>query len=132
MERRKLILRKRDGTMVRCETHTHFSAAFKTLKVIGTDGQVAAVSLDDLKAIFFVRDFQGNPNYQPQQEFSEESPKAGQAVRVTFHDGEVLRGRVLNMADGQRGFFMFPADPLDNNERIFIVRSADLRVEVEE
>jgi len=129
--RRKLILRRRDGSMVRCETFSHFSAAFRDIKIINTAGDVESVPLSDLKAIFFVRDFEGNPNYQSHGDFVEESPKAGQAVRITFHDGEVLRGRVLNFSEGASGFFVFPADPLDNNERVFVVRSPNLTVEVE-
>lgn len=130
--RRKLILRKRDGSMVRCETFSHFSAAFRDIKIINTGGEVESVPLSDLKAIFFVRDFEGNPHYHAHADFVEESPKAGQAVKVTFHDGEVLRGRVLNFSDGASGFFVFPADPLDNNERVFVVRTPELVVEMEE
>lgn len=129
--RRKLILRKRDGSMVRCETFSHFSAAFRDIKVIDTTGAVSSVPLADLKAIFFVRDFEGNPHYKAHGEFVEESPKAGQVVKVTFHDGETLRGRVLNISESGSGFFVFPADPLDNNERVFVVRSPDIKVEVE-
>ena len=129
--RRKLILRKRDGSMVRCETFSHFSAAFRDIKVINTAGEVASVPLADLKAIFFVRDFEGNPNYKAHGDLGEESPKAGQVVKVTFYDGEFLRGRVLNLSESGSGFFLFPADPLDNNERVFVVRSPDLKVEVE-
>lgn len=129
--RRKLILRKRDGSMVRCETFSHFSAAFRDIKIINTAGEVESVPLSDLKAIFFVRDFEGNAGYHAHADFVEESPKAGQAVKVVFHDGEVLRGRVINFSDGASGFFVFPADPLDNNERVFVVRSSDLKVEVE-
>ena len=127
----KLILRRRDGTMARCSTYSHFSAAYKSIKVINTDGKVESVSLADLKAIFFVKDFGGNPRYHAHTDFSDESPKAGQVVKVTFHDGETMRGRVINVAEGRSGFFIFPADPLDNNERVFIVRSPDVRVEVE-
>ncbi len=127
----KLILRRRDGTMERCSTYSHFSAAFRSIKVIDTDGKVASVPLSELKAIFFVKDFGGNPHYHANTDFSDESPKAGQIVKVTFHDGETMRGRVINMSEGHSGFFMFPADPLDNNEKVFIIRSDDIRVEVE-
>lgn len=129
--RKKIILRKRDGSMVRCETFSHFSAAFKHLKVINTAGEVESVPLADLKAIFFVREFGGNPGYKAHGEFVEESPKAGQPVKVTFHDGEIIRGRVLNLSEASSGFFIFPADPLDNNERVFVVRAPDTQVELE-
>jgi hypothetical protein len=127
----KLILRRRDGSMTRCTTYSHFSAAFQSIKVINTDGKVDSVPLSELKAIFFVKDFGGNPHYHAHGDFSDESPKAGKAVKVTFHDGEIMRGRVINMSEGHSGFFIFPADPLDNNEKVFIVRSPDLKVEVE-
>lgn len=129
--RKKIILRKRDGSMVRCETFSHFSVAFKQLKVINTSGEVESVPLADLKAIFFVREFEGNPSYKAHRDFVEESPKAGQAVRIVFHDGEVLRGRALNLSTAGSGFFVFPADPLDNNERVFVVRAPDIKVEPE-
>ncbi|MEJ2366829.1 MAG: hypothetical protein P8Z49_00390 [Acidobacteriota bacterium] len=128
----KLILRKRDGQMIRCETNTHFSSSLRELKVIGTDGGIRSVPLNDLKAVFFVQDFEGNPAYRPTSEYSEESPKAGKSVTVTFPDGEILRGRVLSIPEGGAGFFLFPADPLENNEKVFVVRAPDVVVEVDE
>ena len=42
----------------------------------------------ELKAVFFVRDFIGNPNYPEQQEFVEGAKISVKAVEVTFNDGE--------------------------------------------
>ncbi|MEW6758631.1 MAG: hypothetical protein AB1347_10455 [Acidobacteriota bacterium] len=126
-----LVLRMRDGSMKKCKIYTHFSAAYSRFQVVTVDGRVENVPLNDVKAIFFVRDLEGNPGYKSQTEYSEESPKAGRPVRVSFPDGEVMRGRVLHMAEGRSGFFLFPADPLDNNLKVFVVRSPDVNVEVE-
>ncbi|HNQ78958.1 MAG TPA: hypothetical protein PK747_00385 [Acidobacteriota bacterium] len=124
----KLILRKRDGSMLRCTSRIPFSAAFHKITVLDQDGKVLKFPLSELKAIFFVKDFDGNPHYKAGREFGEGSPRAGRIFSVAFHDGEVIKGRVLNLAEENSGFFLYPADPLDNNEKVFIVRSDDLRV----
>lgn len=129
--RQKIILRMRDGRLKKCTTFSHFSAAFAKIKVLTTEGWVETVDLSDVKAIFFVREFEGNPNYKASNEFNEGSPKAGMAVKVTFADGEVMRGKVINLAEKSGGFFLFPADPKDNNRKVFVVRARDTIVEVE-
>ena len=128
--RQKVILRMRDGQMKRCTTFSHFSAAYTKIKVLTTDGEVESVDLADLKAIFFVRDFAGNPDYRPLKEFVPDSPKAGLSVTVRFGDGEMLRGKVINLAEQCPGFFLFPADPNENNLKVFVVRAVDTAVEV--
>ncbi len=124
----KLILRKRDGSMLRCSSRIPFSAAFQQITVLDQEGKVLKLPLSELKAIFFVKDFDGNPHYKAGKEFGEGSPRAGKIYTVSFHDGEIIKGRVLNLAEENSGFFLYPADPLDNNEKVFIVRSDDLRV----
>jgi hypothetical protein len=128
----KVILRLKDGTMVKCDTYSHFSAAYKNIKVVTAGGKVESVPLEDLKAIFFVRDYSGNPDYKAHGNFVPGSPKAGQAIKVTFEDGEVLSGKVINLAEDRPGFFMFPADPKDNNERVFVVRSPGTQIQMED
>ena len=129
--RQKIVLRMMDGSMEKCSIYSHFSVAYKKIKVLDTQGKLKTVDLKDVKAIFFVRNHGGDPAYTPSGEFTAESPKAGQVVRVTFGDGEVLRGRVINLAEGASGFFLFPPDPRDNNLKIFVVRVPGLGVEVE-
>lgn len=127
----KVVLRMKDGTMKKCSTHTHFSAAYRHIKVVTVSGEVETVDMADVKAIFFVKAFEGDPGYKAGRDFTEGSPRAGKVVRVTFGDGETIRGRVLNMAEQRRGFFLFPADPRDNNEKVYVVRAPDARIEVE-
>lgn len=80
------------------------------------------VPLARLKAVFFVRDFGGNPDYVERNTF--EGATHGRRIEVTFADDEVVLGTTLNYrADGQ-GFFLVPADPRANNVRIFVVPSA--------
>jgi hypothetical protein len=129
--REQMVLRMLDGSVKKCATFSRFSAAHAKVKVVTTEGSVESVDLDDVKAIFFVRDLMGDPSYTPKREFHEGSPLAGKAVTVRFPDGEMLRGRVINLAEKERGFFLFPADPLENNRKVFVVRRHDTLVEVE-
>jgi hypothetical protein len=127
----KLILRKRDGSMLKCSSRIPFSAAFTTISVLNEEGKVLKIPLVELKAIFFVKHFEGNPDYKAGKEFCEGSPRAGKIITVSFHDGEIIKGRVLNLAEEKRGFFLYPADPQDNNEKVFIVRSEEVTIKME-
>ena len=80
------------------------------------------VPLARLKAVFFVREFGGDPDYIEQKVF--ESAGHGRRIEVTLLDGEVLVGTTLNYGAGGTGFFIVPADPRANNERVFVVASA--------
>ena len=43
---------------------------------------------------------------------------------MTFRDGEVLVGSSTAYDAARPGFFMTPADPKSNNDRIFVVMKA--------
>jgi hypothetical protein len=80
-----------------------------------------------LKAVFFVRDFNGNPSYQERKTFGAARGQ-GRRVEVTFSDGEVVLGTTLNYRPDGQGFFVTPADPAANNTRVFVVATALRRV----
>ena len=85
------------------------------------------VKLKDLKAIFFVRTFHGNPHCRARREFVEEESygdRVGDRVEVTFTDGEVLRGFRIDHSPRRSGFFLLPPDPGSNNVMIFVVYTA--------
>jgi hypothetical protein len=77
------------------------------------------VEMKDLKAVFFVWDFSGNPEYQ--ESLRADAPMHGRKIEVTFIDGEKLVGRTEGYNPQRLGFFVFPADPKSNNIRIFVV-----------
>jgi hypothetical protein len=83
------------------------------------------VLMKHLKAIFVVRDFAGNPQYDERDFYMEGEKPSGLKLEVTFTDGEVIVGSTLLGYDPKRkGNFIFPADPNSNNIRIFVVSSA--------
>ena len=77
------------------------------------------VELKDVKAVFFVKDFAGNPAYTEPQ--PAETNEARQHMEITFTDGEKIVGKTVGYDSKKIGFFMVPVDPNSNNLRIFIV-----------
>ena len=84
------------------------------------------VNLSDVKALFFVRDFGGKPDYdeshQPQS--GDIRLRGSRTVELTFHDGEKL-GCLMNRYPPNRPFFfVLPMDQRSNNIRILVNREA--------
>jgi len=90
----------------------------------GRDVKGTAVVVNQLKALFFVKDFAGNPSYHDRKHFTEGRQGAGRKAEVTFADGEVLVGSTLGYDPNRPGFFITPADMQSNNLRVFVVLSS--------
>jgi len=90
----------------------------------GGSGEAEEVRVTDLKAVFFVHDFAGNPNDAERKTFVEGDSSQGQKVQVTFADGELLRGSVPGYSPKEPGFFLFPVDPGSKHTRIFVVNAS--------
>jgi hypothetical protein len=91
------------------------------------------VRVKDLKAIFFVKNFEGNKEYRERKAFINISASC-KKVFVRFKDGESMTGCIdgdmpwekgffLESQKGN-GFFLVPADRDGNNIRIFVISSA--------
>jgi hypothetical protein len=85
-------------------------------------GQVREVRIRGLKAIFFVKSFEGDRAYNERQDV--ERAGFGKKIKVRFKDGETQVGYTQGFSPARPGFFFFPADPDANNERIFVVNAA--------
>ena len=88
--------------------------------------QRRVVHLAHLKAVFFVRELEGNPTYNERKAF--DRPTTGRRLEVTFLDGEVLVGSTMNYQPHGPGFFLLPADPGSNNIRTFVVSGSTRHV----
>ncbi len=80
------------------------------------------VNLADLKAVFFVHDLAGSPEYRERKTFF--GPTQGRKIQVTLADGEVIVGTTQGYRAGGPGFYVTPADRRANNAKIFLVSSA--------
>jgi hypothetical protein len=86
--------------------------------------EAVEVRLKDLKAVFFVRDFMGDPSYNERKEFRNGQQPLGPKVAVTFSDGETLVGSAMGYGRRRIGFFLIPADPKSNNLKVFVISKA--------
>jgi hypothetical protein len=119
----RIVARFADGRMLKGTTQD-FSPAKDAFHVIGSEGgsRPVRVEIADLKAVFFVKSLVGNPSYTEIKEF--DKPVTGRKLQVTFSDGEVIVGSTQSYQPERIGFFVVPADPQSNNERIFVVSRA--------
>jgi hypothetical protein len=123
----RIVARYTDGRLVKGTTQD-FSPAKEVFHVIGSEGgaRPERVVLMDLKAVFFVKSWVGNAAYNELKNF--DGPVQGRKVEVIFKDGEALVGSTQGYQADRPGFFMVPADPQSNNERIFVVAKAVQKV----
>ena len=82
------------------------------------------LDMKDIKALFFVKDFEGNRDYHERKEFNDADVAQGRKVEITFIDGETMQGSTVGYDSKRMGFFLIPTDPNGNNTRIFVVNAA--------
>lgn len=128
----EVVVRFRDGSVTKGYTYDFNSNRdiFHVAEVNGNK-RTTEVSVLSLKAVFFVKTFEGNKAHRTFGDFTRESLKntPGLKVKVTFSDGEVMYGSTHGYAPNRKGFFIFPANKESNNERVFIVRESTSEVE---
>lgn len=127
-----IIARTKDGALVRGYLYAGRSLTRGRLNVKTLEGAVLPVELEHLKAVFFVRDFEGDKGYMENKALRTEPDRAGLRVRIRFDDNETIEGVVENSVELLQapGFFLWPADPESNNSLIYVVKSALLGFKV--
>lgn len=128
-ERSKLVVHYADGRVIKGCSYDFYPHKFHFHLLPPVAGfsftdEATEVRIKDLKAVFFVRDFVGDPSYNERKCFAEGERPPGRKVKVTFRDGEVLVGSTVGYDRRRLGFFLIPADPKSNNLRVFVVNSA--------
>lgn len=119
----RIVARFTDGRTVKGTTQD-FSVTRDFFHVILPEAGAAPVRIGmaALKAIFFVKDHTGNKDYNERKAFDKVVP--GRKLQVVFKDGEILVGTTTSYDGNRPGFFLTPADPQSNNDRIYIVARA--------
>lgn len=123
----RVVARYSDGHILKGET-SDFLPNKELFHVIptsqpGAKGPVA-VKVGELKAVFFVKDLEGDPRHMERKSFDPARPPAGRKIRVVFMDGEVLLGTTQGYQPGRPGFFIVPADEGSNIERCYVVSAS--------
>lgn len=124
MEPAKIVIHYSDGKIVKGYSNDFFPDKTQFHLTIDSSDETINVTVANLKAIFFVKEFEGDPDFGEKKGFEEGQSAQGRKVRVIFQDGEALVGSVLGYNPNRQGFFLIPADPQSNNKRVFVVSKA--------
>lgn len=131
MIQNKIVVRYQDGRVMKGITSDFMPTKdiFHLLPMDAAPGtKPLPIALRELKAIFFVKDFIGDSQYQDKKDFDAGKPTGGRKIRVMFRDGELLIGTTQGYQPGRPGFFVIPVDPKSNSDRCFVVSSATVQV----
>ena len=130
--RKKVVVRQLDGGLTKGFVDPSSFLTGSNAEVLDREGHLLVISLDSIKGIYFVRDFEGDPNRQERKVFNTRPRISGIWVRITFKDSEVMEGLLNNnlLDIEMQGFTITPPDFYANNLRIFVPRSALATVEV--
>jgi hypothetical protein len=131
MIQNKIVVRYQDGRTSKGYT-SNFMPNKDIFHLLPLDAPAGSKPLDVyvnvLKAIFFVKDFTGDSQYQEKKTFETAKPSVGKKIKVVFKDGEELIGTTQGYQPGRPGFFVFPADPGSNLDRVFVFSTATCAV----
>jgi hypothetical protein len=121
----KVVARYTDGRVIKGFTQDFFPNKDRFHLILNENPRTVEVLVQRLKAVFFVRDFSGNSQYQERKRYLQGENPGGVKLEVTFADGEVLVGSTpLGYDPKRQGFFVTPVDPGSNNSKVFVVGSA--------
>lgn len=114
----QVVLRYRSGRTERA-TLDAIDLEAQVVHVRYEDGSDGEVTFPEIKAIFY-------PHAASDEAVE---PAAGSQIAVEFADGEIIRG-IAQYNPERNGFILFPLDR-SKNDRIFVVNSAIVAIEVE-
>lgn len=135
MDAEKVVARFKDGRVLKGFVKD-FRIDSEAVALTGPDGAgVRHVPVDELKALFFVKTFEGFDAYAEKKVFGIRK-QHGCKVVVQFTDDEILIGIIegelpwdkgfslAKLGKNTRGFFLMPVDDHCNNNKVFVVGSA--------
>ena len=120
-----VVARYLEGRSVKGTTQDFAPAKTKFHVFPEGDGSAQAVDVEikDLKALFFVKSYDGDSSHDEDYSFERVKGHGRKAV-VTFEDGETVMGYTMGYQPDRLGFFLVPAEENSNNARIFVINAA--------
>jgi hypothetical protein len=122
---KKVIVRKHDRDSVSGFVAPANFVVEGKLELLNTSGNVVAIDLRDIKAVYFVREF-SDSDVMLRKTFTTRPRTEGLWVRLKFKDSEVIEGILPNdlTQNPAEGFLMSPPDLRSNTQRVFVPREA--------
>lgn len=123
---KKVVIRKLDAGTIKGYVDPNRYLGQTSIEVLDQEGRLLSVPLAEIKGIFFVREFEGNPQRPERKVFHRRPRLTGLWIRMTFKDKEVLEGIISNnlLTLDPLGFHVTPPDMYSNNLKVFIPRTS--------
>jgi hypothetical protein len=134
-EMEKAVLRFKDGRLLKGYLAKFSPRLAKVVLKEEGNSETHTVKMADLKAVFFVRSFEGDRSYKEKKTYGATKPR-GNRLFIKFSDGESLVGFLKGTVPWDKGFFLskpdrtvkgfyvLPVDADANNLKVFVVSSA--------
>lgn len=135
MDMENVVLHYRNGKILKGQLKDFSQKAEAISFKMSGSNKSSSIKMSDLKAIFFVKTFEGNAKHRERKLYSTRNTHM-KKIYVKFKDGESLAGYLegsipwdkgffLSGKEPERkGFFLIPADEGSNNLKIFVVHSS--------
>jgi Family of unknown function (DUF6982) len=123
-----MVVRYLDGRILKGFSYDFYPTQERFVLTERETGQEIEVPFADLKAIFFVKDFDTDGAVRPREDI--ERFGLGRKIKVHFRDGEDLVGFSSTYAPDRRTFIVFPGDPDCNSQKVVVTAKAVDSVEV--
>jgi hypothetical protein len=96
------------------------------IELLDRNAQARLIPYDQVRAVYFVRDFEDNPEASQKKMFASRPKSDGLWIRMHFHDGETIEGLLPNdlLQVENHGYTVTPPDPNTNTQKIFVPRAA--------
>jgi hypothetical protein len=121
----RVVVRYADGRVLK--GYVDFDPEQSSLRLVPLtepDADDIEIQVKDLKALFFVRTFEGDPSHDESKDLYQARPPGTRKVSVRFRDGEELIGYTRQLDRHRSGLFFTPLDSRSNNLRVFAVFDA--------
>ncbi len=135
----KLVAHFKDG-QIRKGFSRDFNPAVESFHLVRREGEIAsseAIRLEDLKALFHVKTWGREDRHRgvvpqfPQTATPSPSGDTPGMIKTVleFYDGEKIFCYSADYDPARSGFYALPADPADNNQKIFVVSSSLINIQ---
>ena len=128
----KVVAHYRDGRTLRGTTQD-FRPDNEMFHLLPSEGGgiPTTVRLRDLKALFYVKDY-GYMRRQVERSRRFAGSESGQKAIIEFKDGEKIWGTTEEYSPSGQGFYFTPANPAENNTRIFVINASVKQITFED
>lgn len=104
----------------------------EAVELLTPSGNLVQLPYSEVKAVCFVRDFEGGETWREHRAFAARPKTPGLWIKLVFRDLDSTEGLLANnlMLVEEAGFHIIPPDPTFQSQRIFVPRQALREVQV--